>query len=105
MISRWFVHEGVIETFEGGGAYGDSYAAPITDKGLLASTVKLVRDVNGQQVVSSSTWYTSLTNAANYTPDSKFTDPNGRVSHVIGVNVNDTGGLMPNVEHVAVNLT
>lgn len=103
-ISSFFVHQATVETFTGAGAYGDVFAAPVVDTGFLEGATKLVRDQSGQQVIAFSTWYTTVDNAAHYTSDSRFTDPNGRVSRVITVNVNDSGSLgLP--DHVAVALT
>lgn len=103
-IDRFYVHTAKVETFTGAGAYGDVFAAPVTDTGFLEGATRLVRDQSGQQVIAFSTWYTSVANAAHYTTDSKFTDPNGRVSRVITVNTNDSGSLgLP--DHVAVSLT
>lgn len=99
MNKRWFIHSGVVETFEGAGAYGDTFAAKVTHKGFLMGGIKLVRDQSGQQVVSSAQWLTDPANASFYTPDSRFTDPSGRVSRVVGVNVNQTpSGIADNVE-------
>lgn len=104
MIARWFVHTVTVETFQGSGAYGDVFAAPVAVKGFLSGARKLVRDSTGQQVVAESSFYTSLANAALFTPDTRVTS-SGAVARVITVSVNDSGGLMPNVEHVAVALT
>lgn len=104
MIARWYVHTISVETFQGTGAYGDVFNAPVSVKGFLSGSRKLVRDGSGQQVVAESSFYTEPTNAALFTPDSRVTADNA-VSRVIAVSVNDTGGLMPNVEHVAVALT
>lgn len=104
MIARWFVHTVTVETFQGSGAYGDVFAAPVTVTGFLSGARKLVRDSTGQQVVAESSFYTSLANAALFTPDTRVTS-SGAVARVITVSVNDSGGLMPNVEHVAVALT
>ena len=103
-IEQFFVHQATVETFTGAGAYGDVFAAPVVDTGFLEGATKLVRDQSGQQVIAFSTWYTSVANAAHYTADSRFTDPSGRKSRVITVNVNDSGVLgLP--DHVAVSLT
>lgn len=103
MNRRWFIHTASVETFQGAGAYGDLFSPLVRDTGFLQGGIKLVRDQTGQQVVSSSQWYTDLANAAHYTPDSRFTDPDGKVSRVVGVNVNETPlGL---ADHVEVYLT
>jgi hypothetical protein len=103
-IEEFYVHQATIETLTGSGAYGDVFAAPVVDTGFLEGATRLVRNVNGEQVIAFSTWYTSTANAPHYTTDSRFTDPNGRKSRVITVNVNDSGILgLP--DHVAVSLT
>lgn len=105
MISRWFVHTVTVETFLGAGAYGDLFSAPTPVTGFLSGSVKLVRSATGDEVTSSSSFYTSLANASLFTTDSRVTDAGGRVSRVITQSANDSGGLMPNVEHTAVHLT
>ena len=102
MNKRWFIHTAVVETLSGESAYGDVFAAPATDTGYLEGTTKLVRDSTGQQVVSSSTWYTALANAPKYTPDTKVTT-GGRTARVVGVSTYQTPlGLE---DHVEVYLT
>jgi len=89
MNKRWFIHAATVQTYSGAGAYGDVFAAPATDTGFLEGSTKLVRDQSGQQVVSSSTWYTDLANAPKYTPDSKFTS-GGTTARVVGINTFET---------------
>lgn len=102
MNRRWFIHTAVVETLTGESAYGDLFAAPASDAGYLEGATKLVRDQTGEQVVSSSTWYTDLANAPKYTPDSKVT-AGGRTARVVGVNTFETPlGLE---DHVEVYLT
>jgi hypothetical protein len=103
MNKRWLIHTVSVETFLGAGAYGDTFATPTDDVGYLEGSVKLVRDQTGQQVVSSSTWYTALANAPKYTPDSRFTDPDGKVSRVVGTNTYQTP--LGVEDHVEVYLT
>jgi hypothetical protein len=102
MNKRWFIHSAVVETLTGAGAYGDVFAAASTDTGYLEGSTKLVRDQTGQQVVSSSTWYTDLANAPKYTPDSRVT-AGGRVARVVGVNTFETP--LGVEDHVEVYLT
>lgn len=102
MNRRWFIHTATVETFLGVGAYDDQFADPATDTGYLEGSTKLVRDQSGQEVVSSSTWYTDLVNAGNYTPDTRFTSA-GVVSRVVGTNTFQTPlGIE---DHVEVYLT
>lgn len=103
MNKRWFIHTAVVETFRGESGYGvDLFSDPATDTGYLEGSSKLVRDATGQQVVSSSTWYTDSANASKYTADSKVTS-GGRTARVVGVNTFQTPlGLE---DHVEVYLT
>lgn len=101
-IEDFYVHTVQVETFQGAGATGDVYAAPVTVPGLLEGKNVLVRDAAGQQVVAGSTFYCATADGAKFTPDSKVTT-GGRASHVISQNVNDAPGLgLP--EHAAIYL-
>lgn len=101
-IAEFYVHTVTVETFQGVGAAGDVYAAPVTVPGFLEGKNVLVRDAAGQQVVAASTLYCSVADGARFTPDSKVTT-GGRVSHVISQNVNDAPSLgLP--EHAAIYL-
>jgi hypothetical protein len=99
---RWFIHTAVVETLLGAGAYGDQFAAPTTDTGFMEGSTKLVRNPAGEQVVSSSQWYTDLANAPKYTPDSRVTN-GGRTARVVGVNTHETP--TGTEDHVEVYLT
>jgi hypothetical protein len=97
-------HSVTVKTRTGSGAYGDVFANPVAVLGLMDDKRTLVRDINtGQQVVSSSTFYARVDQAAVFTPGS-LVSYNGRETTVITVNVNDGGGL-PTPDHVAVSLT
>lgn len=101
-IEDFYVHTITVETFQGAGATGDVYAAPVSVPGFLEGKNVLVRDAAGQQVVAASTFYCTTADGAKFTPDSKVTT-GGRVSHVISQNVNDAPGLgLP--EHAAIYL-
>jgi hypothetical protein len=101
-IEDFYVHTVTVETWLGTGAAGDVYQIPATVPGFLEGKNVLVRDATGQQVVASSTFYCSTADGAKFTPDSKVTT-GGRVSHVIGQNVNDAPGLdLP--DHAAIYL-
>ena len=123
-IEEFFVHSIDVESFQGTGAMGDVYAVPVTVEGFLEGKIQLVRDAAGQQVVSSSTFYCSAADGAQFTPDSRVkaaspgtvlpgpaTFPGDlspssypvRVAYVISQNVNDAPGLdLP--EHSAIYL-
>lgn len=97
-------HSVTVATRTGSGAYGDVFAAPVAVPCLIDDKRTLVRDIGtGQQVVSSSTVYAQVDQAAAFTPGSQVTY-NGRTATVITVNVADGGGL-PTPDHVAVSLT
>ena len=113
-IEEFFVHSLVVESFQGVGAMGDVYAAPVTVAGFLEGKLQMVRDATGNMVVSASTFYCSAPDGAQFTPDSRVTagspgtilpgpgtfpgdlTPSSypvRTSYVISQNVNDAPGL------------
>jgi hypothetical protein len=110
-LADFWVHTATVETLTGSGAYGDQFAEMVllspdntTPNGCFIDGKRsLVRNANGEQVVSSTTLYTPIANAGLFTPDSRVTT-GGVVSRVITVNANDSGSLgLP--DHVAVSLT
>lgn len=101
-ISDFYVHTAQVETWEGAGAYGDVYAAPVTVPCFAEDKIRLVRGKDGEQVVSGSTLYMAVTDGALFVPDSRVT-VDGRVSYVITQNTNDAPGLgLP--DHAAITL-
>jgi hypothetical protein len=112
-IGLFFNQSIVLETFQGVNSYGDIFAAPVTVTGCYVDdSRKLVRNKDGEQVISETTLYTSTANAALFTPDSRVTVPGAsddnlnpqRAARVIKVNTNDAGiPVMPN--HTSVMLT
>jgi hypothetical protein len=64
--SRWFVHTVTVETFQGAGAYGDVFAAPVTlapPNGCWVDNArKVVRNKDGVEVVSETSVATSTVN-------------------------------------------
>jgi hypothetical protein len=102
-IGLFFVHTVSAETFEGTGAYGDSYGAPVSVTCFVDDGAHLVRNKTGEEVVSSTTVYAPPSQAAALALESRVT-VNGRVAYVIAVNSRDSGGLgLP--DHVEVHLT
>lgn len=123
-LDFFYVHSVSVESFQGAGAMGDVYAAPVTVAGFLEGKIINVRDATGNLVVSSSTFYCSATDGAQFTPDSRVrsaspgtvlpgpaTFPGDltpsaypvRSAYVISQNVNDAPGLgLP--EHSAIYL-
>jgi hypothetical protein len=104
MISRWFVNKVTVEAYIGAGSEGDVYGTPVVVSGWLSDSQAVIRQAFGQETVATTAFYTTLADGAQFTPEARVT-VNGRTSRVVKVNSNDTGGLMPNVDHVAVGLT
>ena len=101
-LSVLFVHTASVETWLGAGAYGDTYAAPVSVAGLLDDGVVLVRTGTSEQLEQKSIFYAALSDAAKFVPDSRVT-VNGRAAWVSAVRRRDGGSLgLP--DHVEVDL-
>jgi hypothetical protein len=105
-ITDFYVHTVSVETKAGDGANGPVYVAAVTVPGFLDGKIQLVRNKDGEQVVSQSEFTCSVTDGAKFTPDSRVT-ANGRTAQVIGVNQLDMAGMadFDGVEHAVVYLT
>lgn len=103
-LEEFYVHTVTVEKSLGKSGYGvDLFDPPVTVQGFLDGTRHLVRNKDGDQVVSESTFYTYPSNGALFNPAARVTDSVGVVSRVIKTNVNDSGDLdLP--DHVAVSL-
>lgn len=103
-LADWYVHTAQVEMFLGVNGYGeDIFAAPVSVVCFLDDARKLVRNKDGEQVVSETTLATFPVNAPLFTADSKVT-VNGAESRVIKTKVGDSGDLdLP--DYVAVSLT
>jgi hypothetical protein len=113
-FDEFFVHTASVEKWLGTGSNGDVYASPaVVIQCFADDSRKLVRNANGEQVISETTLYTSILNAPLFVEKSRITvlgdsDSDeltpGRASLVIKVNANDSGDLdLP--DHLAVSLT
>jgi len=92
-----------VEPFTGAGSNGDTFATAQNVVGFYDGARKLVRDSDGEQVVSSSTFYTEPENAAAFTVNSRVTYKTA-VSRVLGIEYHESGSLgLP--DHIAVSLT
>jgi hypothetical protein len=102
-VARFFVHTVTVEPFTGVSGYGvDQFAAAQTISGFLEASRKLVRNQNGEEVVSEAQFYTDKANVSLFPANSRVTYP-GVVTRVIRPNLNDAPGLgLP--EHLAVTL-
>lgn len=103
-FEEFMVHEVTVETKAGEDSWGNVNTVtsdPVP--GFLDDSRALVRNANGDQVVSESTFYTSKEHAALFAPESLVNLPD-RVSTVIRCKVADSGPLeLP--DHIAVTLT
>jgi hypothetical protein len=94
-------HEVTVEAYEGDGAYGPVYAAPVTVRCFLDQKTRTVVDKEGQEVVSHGTLYAPLATVC--PPESRITLPNGDTATVINALRHDGGGL-PTPDHLEVQL-
>lgn len=102
-LDEFYIHTVSVETFEGTGAYGDVYSEPVEVVGWLEDRRKLVRDKDGQEVVSSSMFMCDNEHLDKFTPDSRVTLPR-RTASVIGVGDFNSGALeLP--DHLEIDLT
>ena len=102
-LDDFYVHTLNVQTFQGTGAMGDVYAAAVDVPGWLEDKRRIVRDKNGQEVVSSSLFACDNAHLAKFTPDTKVTI-DGRTAFVIGV-ANYTSGALGLPDHLEIDLT
>ncbi|MFC9847792.1 hypothetical protein ACFWFF_01580 [Streptomyces sp. NPDC060223] len=95
-------HEVVVEPYEGDSAVGPLYGAPVTVRCFLEQQNRRVRDKEGREVVSSSTFYCRL-DEVTAPPESKVTLPDERTTTVIA-EVPHNGGGLPTPDHLEVQL-
>lgn len=102
-LADFWVHTVTVTPYLGQGTDGaDLYGTPVTVQGFLEESTRLVRAEDGQEVVSSATFYCPTSNAASFPLDAKVASST-RTSRVLTVNVNDSGSLgLP--DHLAVSL-
>jgi hypothetical protein len=72
-----------VEAYSGDGAYGPVYAGSVTVLGKVSYMRQLVRDADGEEVVSEVTAYVHPDDAAPFVPESRVTI-DGRATTVIG---------------------
>ena len=84
-ISRRLMRDSItFAPFLGEGAYGPVYDDPVILLGKVSMTRQLVRNANGEEVVSEMTVYLHPADAAAITPESRATF-DGRAATVLGV--------------------
>ncbi|MEO3860871.1 hypothetical protein [Acrocarpospora sp. B8E8] len=96
------VHEVSVEPFAGAGAFGDTFGPAVTRSGFMEEKRRKIRDKNGAEVVSNSTFYTQLDHVADFPVGSRVTYA-GRASTVLEAKRHDGGGL-PLPSHLEVLL-
>jgi len=104
-LGYFFVHTVQIERYTGSGAYGETFADPVSTAALVDDSDQMVRDLGGQEVVSSTTVLLRI-GTADIPLDSKVTLPaqfGDRTSRVIAVTRRDAGSL-PLPSHVQLAL-
>jgi hypothetical protein len=102
-LDSFYVHTVSVQTYQGTGAQGDVFAAAVVVPGWLEDKRRIVRDKDGQEVVSSSQFSCDVTHLAKFTPDSKVALPN-RTAFVIGV-ASYTSSALELPDHLEIDLT
>lgn len=94
-----------VETYEGAGEFGDTYAAPVVVKGLLDDGLVLTSTgPTGDVVASVTAFYCSLEHAPKFRTESRVTVPSGAVMQVETVKRRQAAPLFTQVEHLEVRL-
>ncbi len=84
LLGTWMATTVYVETYQGETGYGPSYAAPVAVVCDVAAKRQLVRDANGDEVVSEFIIHAPAASEASFTPESRVTI-GGRVSTVLAV--------------------
>lgn len=99
-----WIHTVTVKTYLGAGAYGDRFADPTPPVPCyVEDDIHMVRDADGNEVVSSSTVYADLAKAALFPVGSLVTTPAGREARVIGLGRLDAAD--PDLDHCVIHLT
>lgn len=100
----WWVNTGSVQTYLGSNAFDGQLADAVDVACWVEDGVKLVRNAQGDEVVSTSTVFGALTDADKFAVGSNFTY-NGRISTVIDVTRFDSGSLDLELDHFEAHLT
>lgn len=95
-------HTVTVEPYGGDSAYGPVFGTAVSVKGFLDQKTRLVRDKDGHEVTSSSTFYCQL-DAVTAPAQSRVTLPDGSQTTVIQALRRDGGGL-PTPDHLELRL-
>jgi hypothetical protein len=97
----WLRHRVLVEPYLGTGPSGPQYGPAVTVRAFLEEKTRLVRSPQGDEVISSATFYARLD--AVCPAKSRVTLPAGRRTAVIAALRRDGGGL-PTPDHLEVQL-
>lgn len=101
VFSKWLNDSVTVETIGGIGFDGITSTSSVVDGIMVEEETRLVRNSDGNEVVSSATLYASLDEAGKFLVNSRVTLPSGRVSTVLASARHDVPGVFA---MVAVNL-
>lgn len=92
-VPGWLLrHRVQVEEYEGGGAYGDQYAAAVEVKCLIVENPRMVRNGQGEEVMSSSSYIAKPTHIP--AENSRVTMPQtGQRRTVVAVKIVTAPGL------------
>ena len=85
-------HKVTVKPFLGSGPYGDVYGDPVEVRCFRDERRQIVRNANGDEVVSEVSIFTNLKHGETFKLDSRV-EWDGRTDHVISVSRRDDGGL------------
>lgn len=88
----FLVHKVDVSTYSGTGALGDTFAAPVEIPCLIEQTRRLVRSLDGEEVVSEASIVMRREWIPTCTPRSKISF-NGRDTEIIAASDRSDGGL------------
>ena len=91
--TRYLVHTVTVSPLLGTTAYGPQHGTPVDRKAMVDEKRTLVRDQDGQEVVSEATIYLRRQFLGDFPPNSRVTLPSGRTSTVITCADRSDGGL------------
>lgn len=102
-LSDWWMHTVTVKSHLGASAYGDRFGDPVPVPCFVEDDVKLIRDSDGNEVVSSTTVYSNIDKAALFPVGSLVITPFGREARVIGLARHAVGD--PDIDHVEIHLS
>lgn len=104
MRDALLIHEVTVETYQGAGAYGDTYSAAVPVRCLREEERRLVRNARtGEEVISEVTIFAPIGNASLFAVDSRVTWA-GVSTHVLSTSALEGWWPGSSVDHVEVAL-